>query len=151
VCPIGSSLDDPELERVQVWLSSPRTVIANISLALYKIAAVEGQDRAVNLPGVTLSVRGMLAALEKVGGSEALRRVRFEEDEDVKKLVRKNGEASRPTFVLTRLIDYKVATWPAHFDVSKATALGFLSDGDRGGFETAVRDFVETKQQLDGI
>jgi nucleoside-diphosphate-sugar epimerase len=126
VCPIGSSLDDPELERVEVWLSSPKAVVTNISLALYKIAAVEGQDRTINLPGVTLSVRGMLAALEKEGGTEALRLVRFEEDQAVKRLV---------------------ATWPARFDVTKATAIGFVSDADRGGFETAVREF---KQQLDG-
>jgi nucleoside-diphosphate-sugar epimerase len=125
ICPIGSSLDDPELVSTRVWLSSPKTVVKNIALALYKMDAIEGQDRSINLPGVTVSVREMLALVEKVGGAKALALVRFKKDEEVERLV---------------------STWPPVFDVSKAKKLGFVSDEDRGGFESAVRDF---KQELE--
>jgi nucleoside-diphosphate-sugar epimerase len=65
-------------------------------------------SRIVNLPGITVSVREMLAALEKVGGKKALDLIKDSPDNAVAQIV---------------------GSWPARFDVSRARELGFQGDG----------------------
>jgi nucleoside-diphosphate-sugar epimerase len=72
-------------------------------------SAVWGTQRALSLPGLTVSVREMLDALESVGGAAAVGRVKFEADERIAKIVR---------------------TWPARFSPVRALAMGFEADHD---------------------
>ena len=78
-----------------------------------------GASRAINLPGVCVSVREMVAALERVAGAETAKRVRWERDP---------------------VTDRIVASWPGAWDTRRAEALGFRGDAD---FDTIIRAYIE--------
>jgi D-erythronate 2-dehydrogenase len=99
----------PVAEGTSLWLMSPTTAIDNLLHAHETPAAAWGTTRAVNLPGLTASVRDMLDALKTVGGAVAANRVRFEVDERIARIV---------------------YGWPARFDAARARELGFSRDAD---------------------
>lgn len=99
----------PVAEGTSLWLMSPSTAIDNLLHAHETPAAAWGAMRAVNLPGLTASVRDMLDALKAVGGAPAADRVRFEVDERIARIV---------------------TGWPARFDAARARELGFSRDAD---------------------
>lgn len=99
----------PVAESTSLWLMSPTTAIDNLLHAHETPAAAWGATRAVNLPGLTASVREMLDALKIVGGAAAASRVRFEVDERIAKIV---------------------YGWPAQFEVARAQEFGFSRDAD---------------------
>lgn len=110
VCPVPPGLE--------LWVSSPRSAVANLVHAA-AIGPEELADRRpINLPGITVTVAAMVAALGRVAGSAATGRVRFREDAAVQRIV---------------------SGWPARFDVGRALALGFKRDE---GFEDLVRQFL---------
>lgn len=110
VCPVA--------EDTALWLMSPATVAASLLHAHDKPASAWGAQRALNLPGLTASVRDMIAALRTVGGDAAARRVRFERDERIAGIV---------------------SGWPALFEPTRALALGFRPDVD---ITAIVRDYA---------
>jgi len=93
--------------------------VRNLTHAHETPSAAWGRQRAVSLPGLTVSVREMLDALRQVGGEAAVRRVRFQPDERIAKIV---------------------YGWPARFDAMRAQALGFTADTD---IESIVRVYAE--------
>jgi nucleoside-diphosphate-sugar epimerase len=111
VCPVA-----PE---TRVFLSSPRAAIANLLHAHELPAAQLGTNRAVNLPGVTVSVAEMVAALERVAGKTVAARVRWQHDASIARMV---------------------ATWPGAVDSSRALTLGFQRDPD---FDSIIRAHIE--------
>lgn len=119
VCPVGRELE--------LWLSSPRAAVANLVHAGTLPAVVLGARRTVNLPGITVTVDGMIEALARVGGPEAAARIDFREDPGVRRIV---------------------SSWPARFDVGRALELGFGRDA---GIETLVREFVADERAAGGI
>jgi hypothetical protein len=78
---------------------------------------VFGGRTAVNLPALTVSVGGMLDALEAVAGRAVRDRVRFE---------------ANPT------IERMMGGWPATFESARARRLGLSPDPD---FISIVRQF----------
>ncbi|KAL8764405.1 MAG: hypothetical protein Q9184_000110 [Pyrenodesmia sp. 2 TL-2023] len=78
-----------------------------------------GGSRVVNLPGVTVSIPEMLAALKAVGGQEAL------------DLVEEKRDA-----VTERIVE----TWPAKYDTARAKQLGFTDDGT---LEQTLKEYIE--------
>lgn len=64
VCPVS-----PELA---LWLSSPETVVSNFIHAATISAEQFGLSRTVNLPGITVTVQGMIDALRDVAGQKRL-------------------------------------------------------------------------------
>jgi nucleoside-diphosphate-sugar epimerase len=110
-CPVGPGQE--------LWVSSPRTAVANLLHGAVLPAEALGPQRIVNLPGITVTVAEMIAAVERVGGAGASARIKFREDPLVSRIV---------------------SSWPARFDVARALALGFIRDT---GFEALVRDFLE--------
>ncbi|KAF7328937.1 ABC bile acid [Mycena venus] len=118
LCPIGDSLDSPELD-LPLWLASPQTTIKNFVIAR-DIPADKflPHTRVVYLPGFTATVRDELNALEKVGGRTALELVKFKDDPVSRRLV---------------------LSWPARFDITYPLSLGFIVD--EGGMEPVVRQF----------
>ncbi|HVL35994.1 MAG TPA: NAD-dependent epimerase, partial [Burkholderiales bacterium] len=101
-----------------VWLLSPRRVVEALVHACELPAQAWGPDRVLNLPGITASVREMLAALERVAGAQVAARVQFEPDARVQAIVR---------------------TWPTRFRTPRAQALGFRADAD---FDSVIRDYI---------
>jgi nucleoside-diphosphate-sugar epimerase len=115
----GETAVCPVAEDLQVWLSSPRAAIEAL-VALHDIdGSVLGARRIVNLPGISVTVAQMLAALRAVAGDEVANRVRFQRDE---------------------LIERIVGSWPAAWDVSRARSLGLTADAS---FEAIVRAYIE--------
>jgi nucleoside-diphosphate-sugar epimerase len=111
VCPVGLDL--------KLWLSSPRRAIDSLIAGATLPAEALGDRRALNLPGLSVSVGEMIAALERVGGQRAVDLIRHERDPAVEAIV---------------------ASWPAAWDNRRAEALGLRPDPD---FDAIVRAYIE--------
>lgn len=101
ICPV-----DPDMA---VALASPANTVAGIVAVAEASREAFGGRTAMNLPALTVTVRDMLAALEDIGGAQALARVRFQRDPAIERIV---------------------GGWPAHFDSARARALGLQPDPD---------------------
>jgi nucleoside-diphosphate-sugar epimerase len=99
----------PVAEDISLYLLSPRAVVRNIVHALGIPGSAFGTWRSVMLPGCTVTVSQMLNALERKGGPDVRSRVRYQPDARIEAIV---------------------GSWPARFDSTRATALGFDGDGD---------------------
>lgn len=97
----------PVSEKTVMWMSSPRTVIANLIRAFELPGDTWGLLRAVNLPGITVSVTEMIASLRKLGGEKAAARVSIQVDPR---------------------IDAIVQTWAGRLDTPRALGMGFTTD-----------------------
>ena len=118
MCPIGDSLQSPELD-LPLWLASAQTTVKNLVIAKHVPAsAFAPHTRVVCLPGFTATVRDELNALAEVAGKEILDLVKFEDDAPSRRIV---------------------ASWPARIDSSYALELGFIVD--EGGMVPIVRRF----------
>jgi nucleoside-diphosphate-sugar epimerase len=111
VCPVSPAL--------RLWLLSPRRAIAALIAGHELSSAALGNSRNINLPGLSVSVADMVAALEKVGGPEVVARIRFVPDPAVERIVQ---------------------SWPGAWDDSRARSLGLEGDAD---FESVIRAHVE--------
>jgi nucleoside-diphosphate-sugar epimerase len=111
VCPVGLDL--------RLWLLSPRRAVDSLIAGAALPAEALGERRALNLPGLSVSVGGMIAALERAGGRAAADLIRHERDPAVEAIV---------------------GSWPAAWDNRRAEALGLRPDAD---FDAIVRAYVE--------
>ena len=110
ICPVKAD--------ARLWLLSPQTVIESLIFAHELEAAAFGTDRNVNLPGLSLTVGEMVTALEKIAGPEVVKRIKWERDPRIERLV---------------------STWPGQLDTRKAHALGFPRDEN---FELVIRQHI---------
>ena len=110
ICPVARA--------TRMWVTSPRTVIANIIKGHEAPASAFAHTRSVNVPGILVPVEDMVAALRKVAGDEVADRVKWEFDPP---------------------IDRIVSTWASNFAPKLGYALGMKSDKD---FEGIVRAYV---------
>jgi nucleoside-diphosphate-sugar epimerase len=110
VCPVPLDLT--------LWLASPRGVVANIVAGAQIPSATLGANRALNLPGLSVSVGEMIAALERAQPG-ASGRIRHEPD---------------------AVISAIVGSWPGAWDNSRALGLGLYPDPD---FDAIVRAYIE--------
>jgi nucleoside-diphosphate-sugar epimerase len=111
VCPV-----DPG---TRLWLLSPATAIECLVAGHEIPVEAFGPRRIVNVPGLSMTALGMVAALNRVAGAEVARRVRWERDPRVERIV---------------------ATWPGAWDTSRARALGFPGDES---FDAVIRQYIE--------
>ena len=111
VCPV-----DPA---TTLWLLSPSTVIRSILHGHDLAAPLLGTSRVVNLPGLSVSVREMVAALERVAGADVVRRIRWEPDPRIERIV---------------------ASWPGAWDSARGLALGFPTDDS---YDAIIRAHIE--------
>jgi nucleoside-diphosphate-sugar epimerase len=110
ICPVART--------TRMWVTSPRTVIANILAGHEAPAAAFAHTRSVNVPGMLVPVEDMVAALRRVAGDAVAARVQWQFDP---------------------AIDRIVATWPANFAPKLGPALGMQADTD---FDAIVRAYV---------
>lgn len=110
VCPVR-----PE---TRMWVQSPRAAIANIIIGHEAPASAFAHTRSVNVPGISVAVGDMVAALRKVAGDAVADRVKWR---------------------LDPAIDRIVSTWPANFAPTLGAALGMKADAD---FESIVRGYI---------
>ena len=115
LCPV-----DPDA--TGVWLLSPSKVVDAFIHAHDLPSAAWGTNRVVNLPGITVSVRDMLATLGRVAGDAVAKRVVYTPDARIQTIVK---------------------TWPIRFRTPRALAMGFRPDPD---FESVVRAHIKDER-----
>src|SRR5205814_6183181 len=71
-----------------VWLLSPRRVVEALIHAYDLPASEWGWNRVVNLPGITVTVAEMIAAMGKIAGSEVAKRVSWKPDARIEAIVK---------------------------------------------------------------
>lgn len=102
-----------------VYISSPRRAVEAMIRAMYLSEQTLGPERTVLLPGLTLSVGEMVAALERIAGPAAVKLIRWEPDPTIQGIV--DG-------------------WPGRAEAARAKALGFKADES---FDEIVRAHIE--------
>jgi len=85
----------PETE---IWIQSPACVIQNFIHAEMLEEEKLGDDRVINLPGLTVSVQEMVNSLERFSNAGTAGLISFEPDEFIQSIV---------------------LTWPPHFDTQR--------------------------------
>ncbi len=111
----GETARCPVAPQVRLWLLSPERAIEALIHGHELPTQALGQRRAVNLPGLSISVAEMAQALSRVAGAEVAARIEWQPDEQVERIV---------------------ATWPPAWDTTRALALGFTPDTD---FDAVIR------------
>ncbi len=98
-CPVG-----PE---IKVWILSPEKVTDHFIHAAHIPAQMLKSNRVINLPGITVTVKQMVDALEEFSGLEATDLIDWEPDAFIQSIV---------------------LTWPPTFKTERALSLGFHRD-----------------------
>ena len=102
-----------------MWLLSPRKVVAALMHAATLPEEAFSGFRAVAIPGVTLSVADMVAALGRVAGTPVVNRLRYERDPFIENIINR---------------------WATHFETPRGNAMGFERDES---MDDVVRAFIE--------
>jgi D-erythronate 2-dehydrogenase len=110
MCPVGPD--------ARIWVASPRTAIAGLLRANELPSDALGNRRWINVPGISVTAADMAASLERVAGPDVAKRIRWEPDARIERMVR---------------------GWPAAIDNARALALGFPVDDN---FESIVRRYI---------
>lgn len=123
ICPVAPT--------AAMWVSSPRTVIANLIIGHEATATAFAKagfahTRSINVPGIRVPVQAMVEALRRVAGEAVAARVKWQ---------------------LDPVVDRIVATWPANFAPVLGPALGMRADPD---FETIIRQYIEDARPASG-
>ncbi|WP_445497759.1 D-erythronate dehydrogenase [Photorhabdus sp. SF281] len=118
ICPVSRDLT--------LWLSSPETVIHNFIHAAQIPAEKFGLSRTVNVPGISVTVQGIIDALADIAGQKAVDLIHFEPNENINRIV---------------------ASWPGHFDINRGLSLGFQVDH---AFSDAIHAFIANNLSLNG-
>ena len=114
VCPVP-----PEL---RVWVLSPRRAIESLIVAHEAPAAQFAHTRTINVPGLSIAVADMVAALRAVAGEDVAARVKWQRDPQIEKIV---------------------AGWPAACEAGLGRTLGMQGDTD---FAEVIRAYIEDSQ-----
>ena len=111
VCPVRTE--------TLLWLMSPRSVVLNLLHAHDLPAERLGRRRVINLPGLSICVADMIAALERIAGPGTTSRIRLQRDPKVEQIV---------------------SSWPGNFTAEYAKSLGFFADTD---FADIIHSFMK--------
>jgi len=103
----GLNATYPVPDKTAVWILSPRRLIQNLIHAANLEAKVLGDDRIINLPGLTVSVSEMIDSLEEITSHEVARLI---------------------SYVPDAFLESIVLTWPPNFETPRANTLGFTRD-----------------------
>ncbi len=114
----GLEAISPVAPATRMWVISPRAVVANILIGHDAPADAFAHTRSVNVPGISVAVGDMVAALRRVAGDAVADRVRWQFDP---------------------VIDRIVSTWPSNFAPKRGIGLGMRADVD---FESIVRAYI---------
>ena len=109
----------PVAPETRMWVSSPGAVVANLIIGHEAPASAFALTRSINVPGLSISVGEMVAALRRVAGDAVADRVKWQYDP---------------------AIDRIVSTWPARFAPQRGLALGMRGDAD---FDGIVRAYID--------
>jgi D-erythronate 2-dehydrogenase len=111
VCPVAPA--------ARMWLQSPRRAIGNLLHAAELSPAAWGHNRVISLPGLSVSIQEMVDSLREVAGEAVTRRIVWQPDPFIEKLV---------------------YGWPVNFAPNRAEALGFRGDNS---MREIIQAFIE--------
>lgn len=111
ICPVG--------REARIWVASPRTAVAALITANELPSTALGNRRWINVPGLSVTAGEMVDSLERVAGPDVARRIRWERDQRIERMV---------------------LGWPAAIDNTRAVGLGFSVDEN---FDSIVRRYIE--------
>jgi nucleoside-diphosphate-sugar epimerase len=115
----GGSAECPLADDDEVCIASAASSVQGLIRAAESPAQAWGGFRAVMLPGRTVRVDEMIAALRSYAGAKACALIRRNPDPQVQRIVR---------------------SWPARFDSDRARLIGFVEEP---GFAEIIADFVK--------
>lgn len=115
VCPVSRD--------VRVWLASPQTAIESLIAAHELASDALGNCRWVDGAGISVTVGDMIASLERLAGPEIARRVRWEPDPQIERMVR---------------------GWPGDGDNARALSLGFPVDEH---IDAIIRQYMHERSE----
>jgi nucleoside-diphosphate-sugar epimerase len=118
----GETAVAPVSPATPMWLMSPRLAIENLIHGHEIDAAAVGFPRSLSLPGLSVTVKDMVAALRSVAGDTVADRVRWEPNDAIKRIVE---------------------SWPGEFAATRAKGLGFKSDAN---FAEVIRAYLEDER-----
>ncbi|NND32854.1 MAG: SDR family oxidoreductase [Saprospiraceae bacterium] len=118
----GKAATYPVPSETEVWIQSPRRVIQNFIHAANIDEKILGDDRVINLPGLTTTIQEMIQSLEQMTSPDVTRLISYESDEFLQSIV---------------------LTWPPNFDPQRANTLGFVSDSSS---EEIIRSYMEDEE-----
>ena len=101
-----------------MWLVSPRHAVQSLVIGHEAPASAFGTTRNVNVPGISVRVDEMVNALARVAGEPVAKRVRWEIDPAIDRIVR---------------------TWPRNFEAALGRRLGMTANAD---FDSAIREYI---------
>jgi nucleoside-diphosphate-sugar epimerase len=119
----GKKASYPVPPETPCWILSPKSVIQNFIHAANVDEKLLGDDRVINLPGLTVSVREMIHSLEQITGTEITRLISHKPDAFLQSIV---------------------LTWPPYFDTARAEKLGFVRD-------SSMEDIIRSHIAEEGI
>ncbi|MEX1303709.1 MAG: D-erythronate dehydrogenase [Rhodovibrionaceae bacterium] len=99
ICPVNRSMP--------LWILSPRRAIEGLERALSIDSDTLGQDRTLNLPGLSVTVEQMVTALTKRIGNDAEQLIVWRHNPEIENIV---------------------GSWPSRFATPRAKKLGFRGD-----------------------
>jgi D-erythronate 2-dehydrogenase len=105
-------------------LASPRRIVAGLLHAHDLPGDAFDTSRSLQLPGFSVAVGEMAAAVRRVGGEEAYARIRWEFDPQIRQII---------------------SGWPQALLAQRAEALGFTADS---GIDEVVQAFVEDDLEM---
>ena len=118
----GERATYPVPAEAEFWILSPKRVIGNFIHAANIDEKLLGDDRMINLPGLTVSVGEMINSLEQITGPEVTALISYEPDAFLQSIV---------------------LTWPPHFNTARADKLGFAGDAS---VEEIIRSYIEEER-----
>lgn len=104
------------------WIQSPKRVIRNFIHAANIDPKLLGDDRMINLPGLTVSVGEMIRSLERITGPEVTGLISYEPDAFLQSIV---------------------LTWPPHYLTERANKLGFVKDESA---DEIIKTYIEEER-----
>jgi D-erythronate 2-dehydrogenase len=105
-------------------LASPRRIVAGLLHAHDLPADVFAASRSLQLPGFSVAVGEMAAAVRRAGGEAAYARIRWEPDLQIHQII---------------------SGWPQALQARRAEALGFAADS---GIDEAIQAFIEDDLEM---
>lgn len=103
----GRRANCPVSKEVEFFILSPQGVVFDFVHAAGLKADQLGANRIIALPGLTVSIGGMVSALAEIAGQEVVDRIDWEPD---------------------AFLESIVLTWPAHFKTKRGEDLGFFKE-----------------------
>jgi nucleoside-diphosphate-sugar epimerase len=111
VCPVSRD--------TRLAILSPRQAVAAFLLAHDLPGAEWGHSRSLNVPGLSVTVADMVAALRRVAGERSLQHLHWQPEADIQRII---------------------SSWPGAFTSARARRLGFRADAS---MDDIIQAFIE--------